>query len=231
MRNGGSLLLNVMYLGKGIPEDFAGLKLLGTKAQPSRHARDEHGKSIGVLAADDYQQPAAVQLLAGASVLVKDEKNQPLVVVVPQGKGRVITCTVPEMLSEEPKLVSAIPAMPKGRLIPAAKYAIERLHHDAVPFHIQGDIEFLFNKTPDGWLVTLINNRGIYKEIFGPVIREDDKTAIVTITPRDGVRVSQAVELMEGNTPALRKAGDRVVSATLAVPPGDVRVVKLRSAR
>ena len=226
VKNGGTLLLNVMYLGKGIDEKFAGLQLLDKKSEPSRDALDENGKSLGILSADDCQQPAVVQLAEGAKVLVKDEKNQPLFVVFPHGKGRIITCTVPEMLSEQTNLVAKPPTMPKGILIPAAKHAIERLHDEAVPFRIEGDIECLFNKIQDGWLVTLINNRGIYKELFGPVVREDDKTAIVTITPKEAVDVSQAMEILEGNTPVLRKSGTRILSATVAVPPGDVRIVK-----
>ena len=100
------------------------------------------------------------------------------------------------------------------------------MHDEAIPFTITGDIEFMLNRVPDGWLVTLINNRGIHKEVFGPVVREPERTAVVEIAPKDGVSVRAVHELMEGNVPLTKTDGARIVSATVCVPPGDVRVAK-----
>ena len=227
VRSGGTLVLNVSQLGAGFDESLTGLRLKPGKPTTSREARDERGKPVGTLAKGDHQEVRPVELLAGARAIVVDEHGKPLVVRHPFGKGSVLTCTVPEMLSVQPKLPVK---RPKGKLIPAAEHLIERLHDEAIPFKVAGDIEFMLNRVADGWLVTLINNRGVYKEVFGPLVVEDEKTAVVKITPKDGVRIRAVQELMEGNAPLTQTEGDRIVSATVCVPPGDVRMAKFVTA-
>src|SRR5207237_347452 len=71
--------------------------------------------------------------------------------VVLVGRGRVVVCAVPDLLGLD------------ERLVPAAAHMLAHLFADATPVRVRGDIEHLVNRNERGWVVTLINNRGVYK--------------------------------------------------------------------
>ncbi len=92
-----------------------------------------------------------------------------------------------------------------------------------MPLRVSGTVEFLVNRTPDGWLVGLINHEGAIKEAFAPIQIDPSKTQIVEVELTAGV-LTHATELcMDGELP---RHGNRV---TIEVPPGEVRIVQLTS--
>ena len=238
VKNGGTLLVNSIYLGKGIDETFAGVKLENGKASVSCQAFDQQGRLVAKLGANDVQRVVPAKLLPGCQVVLYDENKKPLFVEYKEGKGRVITCLVPEMQSDDPTAIntgspypdfpSRFLLAPKGKLMAGAEYVLKKLHDEQLPFRIDGDIEFLLNKIPDGWIVTLINNRGVYKEPAGPLVVDDDYTAVVRIYPKDDVSIADAEEILElGDGPVVKKANNEISSIIASVPPGDVRMVKI----
>src|SRR5205823_4785437 len=45
---------------------------------------------------------------------------------------------------------------------PLAK-VMSQVRHELVPLEVSGRVETLYNRTKDGWLVTLVNNEGVTK--------------------------------------------------------------------
>ena len=79
------------------------------------------------------------------------------------------------------------------------------------------------NRTEDGWLLLLSNNRGVYKEGHRPAIVKAEEKAEVTIL-FDGLP-REAREEVTGE--ALRAGSeDGRAALRLVVPAGDVRLVR-----
>ena len=88
------------------------------------------------------------------------------------------------------------------------------------PLKVTGDVQFGFNRLPDGWLVYLVNNGGVKK--YGDTLAEiSPKGAEVTIELGD-FPCDAARELLTGT--ALSCAERKI---RLTVPSGDLRVVRI----
>ena len=48
------------------------------------------------------------------------------------------------------------------------------------PVKVTGDVEYLINRTANGWIVTLLNNNGVFKPQQG--MAQVDRSAYVTAT-------------------------------------------------
>ncbi|MFA6930832.1 MAG: hypothetical protein WCT05_10930 [Lentisphaeria bacterium] len=235
VRQGGTLIVNCMNLGQGIPEEFAGVKMLPGQSDKTSAAFDRNRHQVAQLDNGDTQEVVKIQLQNGSQVLLSDENENPLFTVKEQGKGAVICCLVPQMLSlgslkEEHDILNPS-HIPPGKLMAGAEYLLKKLHDNALPFQIEGDIQFLLNKISDGWLVTLINNRGLRKLPDGPMEIDDAYTSVVCIMPQPDLEIHDAIELLEkGDNPILEKADGRIRRITASVPPGDVRIIRIPAA-
>jgi hypothetical protein len=97
---------------------------------------------------------------------------------------------------------------------------------DAVqPFSIDADIQKLYNKTAEGWTVTLINNKGVSKEPFTQAVIDSSQHKTVSLVYR--AREGDIIQVRDE-----RDEKDLEVDAegqfTLSIPPGDVRVLSVR---
>lgn len=98
---------------------------------------------------------------------------------------------------------------------------LAQLRDELVPLQISGRLESLYNRTADGWLVTLVNNEGITKTYNEPP-RVDGAPQMGAVRFTGPGRVCTACLCTpEGDEP-LDPADIR-----LAIPPGEVRVVRL----
>ena len=151
----------------------------------------------------------------GAEVLMKTTSGDPVVTVNHLGRGRVVFCAVPDLLGLD------------ERLVPAAAHMLAHLFADATPLTVRGDVEYLVNRNSRGWVVTLINNRGVYKPQQGLARVEREEVADVTLEMSG---VARATEWTNEEELAVKhgSGGDLV---TLRVPPGGVRVVELATRR
>src|SRR5258708_37094223 len=95
---------------------------------------------------------------------------------------------------------------------------------DATPVSVAGEVERLINGTERGWLVTLINNNGVFKPQQG--MAQVDRSAIVnaTISLR-GQGIQSASEWSADRKLDLNKQGG--VTVTLA--PGGIAVAEWRT--
>jgi hypothetical protein len=87
-----------------------------------------------------------------------------------------------------------------------------------------GQIMHQLNRTKDGWLVTLVNNRGIDKTQHG--IARVDRRQFVDVVLRTKLPVKSAKEYTEPRDLTVAKGADGYEIA-VRVDPGDVRAVAL----
>jgi hypothetical protein len=108
---------------------------------------------------------------------------------------------------------------------PASAGALAKLlaqvRDELIPLRVSSGLESLYNRTADGWIVTLVNNEGITKTYNEPP-RVDVAPAMAAVRYTGPGRVSAACLCTpEGDQP-LDSADIR-----LDIPPGEVRVVRL----
>src|SRR5947207_15549302 len=96
-----------------------------------------------------------------------------------------------------------------------------RLANGAEP---NGEIMYQVNRTRDGWLVALINNRGLDKTQHG--VARVDRKAFVDVVVRTRLDVTSAKEYTEPRDLTVEK-GPNGAGVKLRVHPGDVQVVYL----
>jgi hypothetical protein len=98
---------------------------------------------------------------------------------------------------------------------------LSRVRDELVPLRVSGTFESLYNRMADGWIVTLVNNEGITKTYNEPPrVESAPSTAILRYNGPGHVRTAWLCT-PEGDEP-LDPAEIR-----LAIPPGDLRVVRL----
>ena len=212
VQKGGTVVLNAAQL-KGLPADLIGARLLGSTAEADDAQCLAPGEPTTDLAGQVFRYERVEA--RGAEVLMRTPSGDPVVTVNRLGRGRVVFCAVPDLLGLD------------ERLAPAAAHMLAHLFADATPVRVRGDIEYLVNRNERGWVVTLINNRGVYKPQQGLARVEREEVADVTLELSN---VAHAVEWTTDEELAVKRgSGGDIV--TLRVPPGGVRVVELDARR
>jgi hypothetical protein len=214
VRKGGTLVLNSAQV-KGLPEDLLGVRPTGATAE-SDDAQcllpNESGTNLrgGVYRYERVER-------RGAEVLIQTPTGDPLVTSFKLGSGRVIYCAVPDLLGLD------------ERLVPVAAHLFAHLFAEATPVRVGGDIQRLINRTERGWLITLVNNRGVYKPQQG--LAQVDRTASVEVTlSLRGKAIGQAREwTLDTPLDVGRAANESTVK--IIVAPGDVKIVELVEGR
>jgi hypothetical protein len=211
VRRGGVLVLNSAQ-AQGLPEDLLGVRPLAATAEADdatcllKHDGARTQLRGGVYAYTRVEQ-------RGAQVLMQTPSGDPLVTSFDIGRGRVIFCAVPDLLGLD------------ERFAPAAAHLFAHLFAEAIPVRVEGDVQRLFNRTERGWLVTLINNRGVYKPQQGLV--QVDRNASVEVALSLGGKTIQTARELTHDAPLEvgRAAGASRVK--INVPPGDLKIVEL----
>jgi hypothetical protein len=210
VEEGGTVVLNAAQ-AKGLPADLLGLRLLGSTAE----ADDAHCLAPGEPPTDLAGQLYRYERVEprGAEVLMRTPSGDALVTVNRVGRGRVVFCAVPDLLGLD------------ERLVPAAAHLLAHLLADATPVHVTGDVEYLVNRNERGWVVTLINNRGVYKPQQGmaQVNRAESEEVWLDL---GGAGIKSATEWTTDARLGLQ-CEPNYCHATVEVPPGGVRVVEL----
>ena len=209
VRQGGTLVVNVAQLADGFPEDVLGVRLTDRtgQADSARCDLDGHQMNGGTFSFRIVQ-------LAGARSIVSAPSGEPLVTRHEVGDGAVILTMVPFGLQENLNAVCFLP------------HVLDHLTSGLLPLRVTGDVEYVVNRNEDSWLVTLLNNRGVYKLPAEPesVDRRWTQRAYITLAERP----TQLTDWVTGQPMTAQKAGsDWTVSVDL--PPGDFRIVRIRA--
>ena len=207
---GGTVVLNAAQV-KGLPPELLGVRALGSTAEADDAACVAPGEPQADLAGQVFRYERVEPL--GAEVLLKTPSGDPLVTVRRVGRGRVVYCAVPDLLGLD------------ERLVPAAAHLLAHVAADSTPVRVRGDVEYLVNRNARGWVVTLINNRGVYKPQQGLAQVDRRESAEVTLES-NGAAFKRASEWTEGAQLKVTRVG-RGDAVSLSVPPGGVRVVEL----
>ena len=142
--------------------------------------------------------------------LAATRDGTPFCASVDRGKGRLIYLTVPRGLGID------------RRAVPVLAHLLAHLTRGLMPIEVEGDVEWMVNRTRDGWLVTLLNPAGQAKpqqRITPTDFRENRQVTIRAHVPiksaRDRLLPTDAIQV-ENNR------------ATLTVGAGAVRIIELR---
>ena len=203
VRNGGTVVLNAAQIKK-LPEEFLGVRLLNstgeahnaTCASPGEQSQDLHG---GIFRYEKIE-------LKGATALISVPTGDPLVTVNKVGKGSVVFAAVPDLLGED------------ERIVPFAAHMLAHVFADAVPLKVTGDVEYLINRTANGWIVTLLNNNGVFKPQQG--MAQVDRSAYVAVTI--GNQIKSATDWLS-DAPLLPENG----IVKVQIPPGGLAIIEL----
>ena len=206
VRNGGTLVLNTVQLNNFDPA-FTGVKLTGKTVKDDGYVLDK------------------VEL-AGAKVLSALPDGTPVFTAFDQGKGRVIVAT-PRWLVQDfedggddsRKILGQTAS--GSRQFKYTRMLLDKIVQEVLPIEVEGDILYGLNKTRDGWLVYLINNKGITKFIDTPPTFDQKQTAEVTVRLK-GISAKQVRELRTDTEIPLDDG-----QFTVKVKPGEIKIYRL----
>jgi len=204
VRNGGTVVINAAQV-KNVPELFSGVRLTNATAEadsarcltPNEEAQDLNGQMFR------YEKVE----LKGASAFMSAPNGDPLVTINKVGKGSVVFVALPDLLGVD------------ERITPFAAHTLAHVFADASPLKVTGDVEYLINRTANSWVVTLLNNNGVFKTQQG--MAQVDRNAYVTVTI--GPEIVSANEWI--SEAALKVDAGNV---SLRIAPGAVAIVEVK---
>jgi hypothetical protein len=208
---GGTLVLNVSQM-KGLTAKLLGLKVTG-KTVVAERWRTEGGKDQECVPFE-----VAEVELHGASVLAWAGEKKPLITRQRVGKGAVLLTLAPRMLGQDERAHPALPWLMNG--LTDGLMPVEVCKADGSP--LAGEVLYQVNRTKDGYLVLLVNNRGVDKTPNG--VARVDRRAFVDVVVRTALPVKGSKEYTGPRElkPVKGKGGTEVA---VRVGPGDVQVV------
>jgi hypothetical protein len=213
LRRGGTLVVNI-EAARALPGEKLGLRPTG-KMTVAEEWTPEGGEAR---AATPYEV-AGVEL-AGAKVLAWAKPNMPLITRHAVGAGAVIVTLVPRMLGQDERAHPALPYLMNGLTMGLLPVEV-RLPNGDRP---HGEVMYQVNRTKDGYLVLLVNNRGVDKTPSG--VARVDRRAFVDVVLRTALPVKSAKEHTEPHELTLLPGKDGT-EVRVRVHPGDVQVVHL----
>ena len=200
VRNGGTLVLNAAQI-KGLPSQLLGVRLTNEMAEA------DTGRCEEALSGQMFRYERIE--LKGATTLITASNGDPLVTINRVAKGTVIFSALPDLLGRD------------ERMTPFAAHMLAHVFADATPVKVTGDVEYLINRTANGWIVTLLNNNGVFKTQQG--MAQVDRNAYVTVT------ISLRNEKIQSATDWI---SDRALNPqSIRIAPGGIAVVEIRTTR
>lgn len=142
----------------------------------------------------------------------RDKVNRPVVLWSKAGKGGIFW-----VLAESHG----------HNFFPVNNDLLKQIADHALPVRVSGDIQWLANKTANGWVIGLLNNHGVYpKDPYQePEIDPRDEKQVTLEYPG---RLADVREWLTGKAlPVERCKGHSRLSVT--VPAGDIRIVQFKT--
>lgn len=213
VKKGGTLVVNIEAI-KGLPAKLAGLKPTGKTI-----VSDEWWPEAG-----EHRPATPFEVievtLHGATPLAWAAGKAPLITRHAVGDGAVIVTLTPRMLGQDERAHPALPYLLNG--LTAGLLPVEVVRVDGKP--LRGEVMYQVNRTKDGWLVMLANNRGVDKTQNG--VARVDRRQWADVLVRTALPVKSAREMTQPRDlePTRAKTGTQV---RVRVHPGDVQVVYL----
>ena len=193
---------------KNVPEQFSGVRLLNSTGEAHNARCLAPGEELQDLKGQIFRYEKIE--LKGATAFMTTPSGEPIVTVNKVGKGSVVFAGVPDLLGED------------ERITPFAAHMLAHVFADAVPVKVTGDVEYLINRTANGWVVTMLNNNGVFKTQQG--MAQVDRSAYVNVTiGLTGQQIRSANE-WTSDTPLKVEGG----SVSIRIAPGSLAIVEVR---
>ena len=209
IKSGGTVVFNSAQI-KGLPPELLGVRIVGEQAE----AETAHCLSPGEAAQNLGGQVFRYEKLElkGAQTLITSDNGDPLVTINKLGKGTVVFVAVADLLGED------------ERITPFAAHLLAHVFADATPIKVRGDVEYLINRTDNGWVITLFNNNGVLKPQQG--LAQVDRSAYATATISvKGEPIQKAIDWFGEKDVEVRNQNE----VTVTIAPGGVSIIELRS--
>ena len=242
VENGGTLFLSADYVEDGIvPAEFAGVSFGADRVTSGKKLLDASGRPVEKLAGAYLLH--AGEPAAGTSPLLTDECGHVVAYAHALGRGRVITTTCHRSLPEAfaaptAKSGDAQAGMLRRQLVGdeaelgLVRHLLTRVQDETIPLRVMGDIQwgvnFVEGKREEvrgkkgGWLVWLMNNKGIAKYVGEPA----------DVDPTKAVSVQLDLRGLRGLTPYDADTGEPLPLwgniVTVRVEPGEVRLITIK---
>ena len=213
VKSGGTVVLNAAQI-KGLPEQLLGIRLTGTTAEADSARCLSPGEAPQDLRGQIFRYEKIE--LKGAQALITSDAGDALVTVNKVGKGTLVFSALPDLLGED------------ERITPFAAHMLAHVFADATPIKVSGDVEYLINRNDSGWVVTLLNNNGVYKPQQG--LAQVDRSAYVTTTitlPASPRQQPGTATDWINDKPLDVKNQNGAETVTVAIAPGAVSIVSL----
>lgn len=209
VQRGGTLVVNTNAAMGALPEDLVGVRFTRGVPKTCTTWTPAGGEAIPCTP----YRAIPMQVGAGTQVLATGDDGVPLITRCERGKGAVILTAIPGMMGLDEVAHPALAYLMNGltqKLLP-----VEVLVNGKRP---QGEVAYAVNRTKDGWLVMLTNNRGVDKTQSG--IARVDRTAFADVTLRTDLNLRAVREYTQPRDLAVKDG-----QVTVRVQPGDVQVV------
>jgi len=212
VESGGTVVLNSAQT-KGISAELLGVHSAGVTAEADNARCLSPGEAAQNLNGQVFRYERVE--MKGAQPLMIADNGDPLVTVNKVGKGAIVFSALPDWLGED------------ERITPFAAHMLAHVFADATPIKVNGDVEYLVNRTEVGWVVTLFNNQGVYKPQQG--LARVERAAIVTagINLRGG-RIARARDWISDRSLEVTKQPGTVDSITISIAPGGIAIVEIQ---
>jgi len=139
--------------------------------------------------------------------------KKPIAIAKPQGKGQLITVSIPLGLGID------------ERPVPLLGLLVRHLTEGLLPLRVEGDVEWTLNDLGGGrWVVGLLNNAGIDKPQHGILPTRHEESRDVTLRLSFGVRAAR--EWLTGVDVAPERRGDGS-ELRISVPAGSARLLEI----
>ncbi len=211
---GGTLLLNATQLNEHFSQEFTGIILSGSESRGdfSRWLPDQ--RIVNNHAMPYHYRDAQ---LHSAQSLLADNLNHPLLTVNEYGKGKVLVSLQNYLLGDG----NDNPALPE---LQAVVQEVSR--RAALPFTVQGDIEFSINRRHNGWWLALLNNKGIHKK--GTEAASTDPAATATIHIQYDGNAESIRELITDRLIQFSRQNGKT-SWQMQIPPGQIDILEIQT--
>lgn len=216
-REWGGTLIN--YLKQGgtlvITEDQLsgpGTSLLNL---PAENGLGESDKFLWLLDNKEYDSNTFryAKIKTTGKVLAQTQGSEPLVTMEQRGKGNLIYIAIPKGLGIN------------GEATPILSLLMIHLTQGLLPVKVDGNVEYFLSRLKDGWLVTLVNNEGVYKPQHGQMVTKyEEETPVILTTD---LKIKEAVEWETEEKIPVTKT-DKGSEIKITVPSGAIRILEIR---
>jgi hypothetical protein len=211
VRKGGVVVVNAAQKA-GLSEDLLGVQFTGGSGETD-DARCHLTPEANTDLRGQMFRYERIRPRQGARVLISTTEGEPLVTMNKVGRGQLIFCALPDLLGLD------------ERLTPFAAHLLAHLFSEATPVRVEGEVEYLVNRTNRGWIVTLINNKGVMKPQQG-MAQVDRSASVESVLSLRGKAIETARELTdEKQLSVTRQNGQN--SVRLKIAPGGIQIVEL----